>query len=179
MLLRNFACSFLIFFTILFQFPLHACKDSLKKAASDASLPWGSGKVLLLKDMKAYCELHDLKFEVTYAAWHYGRAQRANPETIAAVKKKKADIMKRIERVDKIMDDLDFDTPEYKRRYKELKKLSGEHQLQGESLEMMEWAAAWQYAYNKQEVISTYALEERYPVDIPGRPYPPLAASAE
>jgi len=159
---------------LLLQFPIHACRTALSNAANNAPLPWGEGKVLLFKDMQAYCELNDIKPEITYAAMHYGKAQRGNSKTIAAVKKKMSAIMTRIKRIDEIMEDLDFESTAYKKRYEELKKLSGEHQLQGESLEMMDWASAWKLAYNKKDVIDSYAPEERYPVDIPGRPYPPL-----
>ncbi|MEZ4814922.1 MAG: hypothetical protein R3A80_06925 [Bdellovibrionota bacterium] len=151
-----------------------SCKKELGGKAKADVFPWGKGKVLLLADMARYCEVNNIKPpKITYAAMHYGKTHRADASTIAAVKKHLAFLKKEINRVDERLDDLDFKDPRYQTVFKELTDLSGEHQLQLESLEMMEWESAWKLAYGKKDVMDSYPPEERYPIDDEERPYPP------
>lgn len=153
--------------------PSQACIKELAAAREETPTPWGAGKPLLFKDMAAYCEINKVSPPViTYAAMHYGKTHRGDKRTIAALKDHLIILKSKLTRLEDQMDPLNFDDPEYQKLFNDLSLVAGEHQLQLEALEMMDWETAWKLAYGKKDVMDSYSPAERYPVQVEGRPYP-------
>lgn len=164
----------LLILLFLIQSPLNSgCKREItRNSASTAK--WGTGKALTFNNMKRYARENGIEPpEITYVARHYGQEHRGEAETISATKKHLASLKQRLVELEEEMEPIAFNDPKYIRLFMELTALTGDHQLQLEALEMMEWESAWKLAYGKKEVIDSYPEETRHPIPSKDNPYPP------
>ncbi len=167
-------CLLFIAFSAKIPLAISDCAEELGDSAQSSGTAWGQGKALQLKDMQEYLKAHNVSPpNLTDVAMHYGRAHRGEVQTIAAVKARLEHLKLEVIRLDKLMDDLEGSDPQFKNLFDEFSQISGDHQLQLEALEMMDWATAWELAYGKKDVIDSFNLDERYPVAVEGRSYLP------